>query len=490
MGSRMIVRLGLALALALAAPAAAVAPRAITAEALARHVAVLADDAYEGRSPLNRTGPRPADYIARAFGEIGVEPVGGGTFLHPVPLVRARAASASVQIGAVVAGGREVMAATQQSVASVQVMGQLALAGAAEGDGRLAGVADRIVVARLGAGAPAAVVQTLFATARAARRSRARGFVGVLDATAESDAWNALAARIGEPATMLDDGRGFALVVVSRAAAARLFEAGELDGAPRDLGRDAALTIDTTIERFTSDNVIARLPGRGRRSGEHVLFTAHWDHLGRCAINAPDPICNGANDNASGTAALIEVARAFKRGRRPRRSILFIATTAEEDGFMGARHFISRPAVPLETIVGGFNFDTIAEGPEDGPITILGEGLTTLDPLIARAAAKQRRRVSPNPGVQSFFRRSDNWPFAQAGVPILALHSGFGEPDGPFATYLGARFHTPADEYRPGFDLTGAARDAELAQRVGLAIANARRRPEWLPGKRPEPPAP
>jgi Zn-dependent M28 family amino/carboxypeptidase len=237
------------------------------------------------------------------------------------------------------------------------------------------------------------------------------------------------------------------------------------------------------VRRFVSKNVVGRLPG-AKRPDEHVLFLAHWDHLGRCAPGKPDPICNGAVDNASGVGGLIELARAFTSGKRPDRSILFLATTAEEGGLMGARHYVEQPVVPLAQTVGGLGADTIASGEAPADIVVLGQGLSPdMDRIIAAAARSQGRRMVVDKAGEEFFQRSDHYPFAAAGVPVLIATSVFAPAARPATErYFADRYHKPADEYRPGLPLAGAAADIDLAYRVGLRLANGRDWPRWKAG--------
>jgi hypothetical protein len=349
--------------------------------------------------------------------------------------------------------------------------------------------AGAIIVLALPAGEEAGLAALAKALA-AARAGGAAGLIAVSPATGAAPLRQRIEADWAGPVTLLPERPRLPVALVPAEVARTLFARGELDGPSGPLGREGGIILAQAVERFSSANVVGLLPGRGRLAGEHLVVTAHWDGLGRCAPAAPDPICNGAVDNASGVAGLLALARAMARGPRPGRSILFVATTAEESGLLGARAFVARPPVPRESLVAGLNFDTIAAGGAPGPVTVLGEGLTTLDPLIARAARQARRTIAANPAVQPYFRRSDNWAFVEAGIPVLALTSIFPTPDRPnpvFEAFMAERYDRPGDEWSPGLDLSGAAADVELARRVLLMAANARPRPAWLPGRQPSP---
>ena len=213
-------------------------------------------------------------------------------------------------------------------------------------------------------------------------------------------------------------------------------------------------------------------PGSGA-----VLYTAHWDAFGRCRPNEADAICNGAVDNASGVAGILEVARLFLAGPPPERDILFVATTAEEHGLLGSRAYVSAPIVPLAKTIASINIDTIALYGKGHPVGYVGSGLTSVDPVLARLAADQGRVLDPGGGARFVYKSSDAWPLLQAGVPAFVL-SGVISRAGPdkgqaFLDFIGKRVHTPADALTPEVDLTGAAEDVDLSYRAGLAFSEA-----------------
>lgn len=482
---RRVSAVGLLLVSLAAAPSAGARPRpAITPDGLAAHVRELSDDRYAGREATSPGGKAAAAYVATRFRAAGLVPVGGAGFLHPVQLVQVRVAAAAVQAGPTVVGAG-VLARPASDMPALGANGPLWRASAAApARPPPAGV---VVALRLPT-APDAAIAALEAAMGAARMAGAVALVAVTAGPPGDPVWARLEASWARPAMLLPGRPRLPVAALSAPAARTLFAPGELDGAPGPLGRDGGIILAQAVEPLMSSNVIGRLPGRGARAAEHLLVTAHWDHLGRCDPTGPDPICKGAVDNASGVAGLIELARALVRGPRPARSILFIATTAEEHGLLGARAFLARPPVPRDSLVAGLNFDTIAAAGPPGPVTVLGEGLTTLDPLIARAARGAGRTVISNPSVQSFFRRSDNWAFVEAGIPVLALTSVFPAPghESPsFADYMANRYHQPGDEWSAALDLSGAAADVELARRVLRLAANARTAPGWRPGRAP-----
>jgi aminopeptidase YwaD len=192
-----------------------------------------------------------------------------------------------------------------------------------------------------------------------------------------------------------------------------------------------------------------------------VLLLAHWDHFGRCVpAPAPDQICNGAVDNASGLAMLTELARRLATGPRPERDVYFLATTAEEWGLLGAQAFAENPPVPLDTIVAAFNLDTVAVAPAGSPVAIVGKGLTPLDAGIAEVLKEQGRREGDEAIAQTYIRRQDGWALLQRDVPAVSVTSAFSVP-AALDRYIAERYHQPSDG-PVGIDYGGAADDLLL----------------------------
>ncbi len=206
-----------------------------------------------------------------------------------------------------------------------------------------------------------------------------------------------------------------------------------------------------------ADNVIGRIAGTDPKAGVIVVM-AHWDHLGVCGpAGALDRICNGAVDNASGVAMLIEIGRALARGARPKRSLLFVATTGEEMGLLGAKAFVADPPVPLETIAAGFNLDTSAVAKRGSPVTAIPRG-TILDPQIEAVAASLGRTVDRSDEANALLTRQDGWALMQAGVPAVLVGGAY---RGGLKRFLATRYHHPDDDLG-AIELGGAAEDADL----------------------------
>jgi len=260
---------------------------------------------------------------------------------------------------------------------------------------------------------------------------------------------------------------------------------------PVPLGVKASMTIHNTVRTIDSRNVVAKLPGRDMHKDEYVVYTAHWDHFGIGDPIAGDRIYNGAKDNATGTAGLLEVAHAFTRlPTPPKRSILFLAVTAEEQGLLGSQYYSMAPIYPLAKTLANINMDGLNVYGRTKDIILIGLGNSELDDYVKAAAAEQGRVVrgdaEPEKG---FYYRSDHFNFAKQGVPALDPDEGIefiGKPAGYGQRvrddYTQNRYHKPSDEVLPDWDLAGAAEDLQLLFAVGYRVAEADRYPEWRPG--------
>ncbi|MBC8082643.1 MAG: M20/M25/M40 family metallo-hydrolase, partial [Hymenobacter sp.] len=265
-----------------------------------------------------------------------------------------------------------------------------------------------------------------------------------------------------------------------------------------DLTADFSLHSD--LRQINSRNVVARLPGSDPQlKDEYVVYTSHWDHVGRDRSRPGDQIFNGAADNAAGTAQMLEMAGAFARLKvRPKRSILFIATTAEEQGLLGSRYYCQHPLYPLARTVANINHDGASFWGPTRDVINVGAGLSALDEPLRAAAAMQGRRWSADPYLEeAFFYRSDQFPFAQAGVPAAFPSSGDDVVDRPagyaqarFADYFAHDYHQPSDEIKPDWNLAGAALDAQWLLLAGYLVAQNPAPPQWQPGAEFSRPAP
>jgi len=264
------------------------------------------------------------------------------------------------------------------------------------------------------------------------------------------------------------------------------------DFKPVALNAKATFHIKNSLRTVDSQNVVAKLEGSDPTlKNEYVIFTAHWDHLGIDPNLPGDKIYNGAIDNASGVATLLEWAEAFtKLQTPPKRSVLFLAVTAEEKGLLGSKYYAEHPLYPLEKTLADINIDGINQLGRTKDITIIGLGNSTLDDVAQQVAAIQGRTLSPDaePG-KGYFYRSDHFEFAKQGVPALDPESGtnyIGKPDGygkqKRDEYTANDYHKPSDEVKSDWDLSGAVEDAQLLFVVGYDVAQGDKYPEWKPG--------
>ena len=248
-------------------------------------------------------------------------------------------------------------------------------------------------------------------------------------------------------------------------------------------GVTMSIDFGQTADRIESRNVLARIPGAGHPE-ETVLYGAHWDAFGRATPVGDDDIYNGAVDNATGVAGLIELARLFKAGPAPDRSVVFAAWTAEEAGLLGAEYYAANPVWPLETTVANINMDSFLPGTEVSPqIVVMGAGKSQTDAWLERRATEQGRVLIPDPAPQAGgFYRSDHFPLAKMGVPALFGAAGFTGHNEASRDYVANRYHKPSDEWTPEWVMDAAAVDVDLLYAVGRDLADSGDWPEWNPG--------
>jgi Zn-dependent M28 family amino/carboxypeptidase len=300
------------------------------------------------------------------------------------------------------------------------------------------------------------------------------------------DDFPGLAARVSCSVRLAD-----AIFAGSPHTAAEVFamlEAGQLRSF--DLAGTATLATRARLERVESHNVVARLPGSDAAlSAEHVVFTAHLDHIGIGAPHAGDSIYNGAQDNAVGVATLLEAARLLVANpERPKRSMLFVALTAEEKGLLGAFQFAAEPTMPRESLVATVNMDMPLPLSDANDVVAIGIEHSTLQAVADRAVAEAGLTITPDPFADEvLFVRSDQYPFVREGVPAIVLLAGVKPRDGSdglerFREFLAARYHQPSDDLNHPIHWDGAADLALLNFRIGLEIGNDPERPAWNPG--------
>jgi len=265
------------------------------------------------------------------------------------------------------------------------------------------------------------------------------------------------------------------------------------DFRPVTLGAKASFAVDNVLRNVASRNVVALLPGSDPKlRNEYLIYTAHWDHLGRDPRLKGDQIYNGAADNAAGCAVLLELARAFSQlppDQRPKRSILFLSVTAEEKGLLGSRYYASDPLYPLNRTLANINMDGANQFGPTSDMATVGFGASTIDDIGIAVAAAQGREMKPeaHPENGSYYR-SDHFEFAKVGVPsyypkngrtYIGMPADFAEKQ--VQDYIANRYHKVTDEVQPDWTFEGAAQDTLFLLQVGWRIANGDTWPEWKP---------
>ena len=285
-----------------------------------------------------------------------------------------------------------------------------------------------------------------------------------------------------EVARKIMEATGHDLAQLTAAAQKKGFEA-------VPLGATVSTSFENDIREFTSKNVIGVLPG-AERPEEYVLYTAHWDHLGRCAPGEEDEICNGAIDNATGTAALIALAEAHAKAGPADRSLVFLAVTAEEQGLLGSEYYGANPVFPLEQTVGGVNMDALSLAGPAKDVTVVGPGKSQLDEFLTAALTAEERVGTPNPSPEAgYYYRSDHFSMAKRGLPMLYIDGGQDLIDGGTeageayeARYRDTAYHAVGDEFDESWDWSGVAQDLRLYYRLGRMMAMSTSWPNWVEG--------
>ncbi|HLM67875.1 MAG TPA: M28 family metallopeptidase, partial [Longimicrobium sp.] len=501
--------------------------------ALARHVRVLASDAFLGRGPATPGEEKTVAYISEQFRRAGLEPGGpNGSWFQEVPLVQADIAGTPT-LAFTVGGRRQALTQGEQVAvrASLQNVDRVDLAAAPlvflgygiraperrwdDFKGQdLRGKVGIVLVndpdfetgqGDFGGRAMTYYGRWTYKYEEAARQGLA-GLLIVHETEPASYGWatvknsntntmfdivRANPAEVHplvegwiqrDAATELLRAAGHDFEALKRQAQTREFRPVALDG--------ATLTAQYGVRRQTirSRNVLGRLTG-STRPAETVLYGGHWDHLGVGAPDARgDSVYNGAVDNATGIAAVLELARLFAVGPRPERSVVFAAWTVEEKGLLGSEYYASNPVYPLETTAVGFNIDALEPTGPARDLLVIGYGQSELEDRLERVLAAGGRVVARDPSPEAgYFFRSDHFPMAKRGVPMLYVDSGEdllsgGRAAGQAAaqSYNRERYHQPADEFDAAtWNFQGIAQDALVLHRLGMQLANSRDWPNY-----------
>jgi Zn-dependent M28 family amino/carboxypeptidase len=508
------------------------APVVISADRIREDVRILASDAFEGRGPGEAGEHKTVEYLTRAFAAAGLEPGGAdGRWVQAVPLVRLdRLPGATMSL---TVGGKTLpLAIGEQATLALRNAGRTEVANAplvfggygvvdpARGWDAYGGVDLRgsivVVLANdpdfeagtdLGfEGRRMVIAGRVGSKFEAAARAGALGALVIHEDAAASypflqvasgDALPGLVLAPLKPSPMQLSGWlrrdvamdlltrvGLELEALKRQAREPSFRAFPLQGAT--LSASGAVRATDVV----SHNVIARLPGASR-PGEYVLYGAHWDANGRNGPDArADGIRNGAVDNATGTAEVLEIARAFAKGTRPARTVVFAAWTAEEKGLLGAEYYVANPIYPLAKTAGVINLDPHVVLPAARDIELVGGGRTDLESRLADAATTLGLRVTPEPNPEAgWYFRSDHFPFAKKGVPAVAFRAGRDLVEGGTAAgnawveaYNARHYHQTTDEFDPAWTFAGTAQEAHVAYELGRALADDGGWPLWNAG--------
>jgi len=513
---------------------------AIDPDRLSATVKDLASDEFEGRAPGTPGGRKTVDYLIGRFRDLGLQPGGvDGGWTHNVPMIHTLFEGPGTFEFAV--GGtaqrlqqkRDIEASTVRDVETVAIdapvvfvgfgayaperdwddYGDIDLSGKVAlflvNDPDFAAEPDEPVAGRFGNRRMTYYGRWAYKFEEAARRGAVAALV-IHETEAAGYGWNVASSSPGEnyavvstdevvppvllqgwlhgdAAAALMSGAGYDLDELRTRARSPDFEAFELDG----VRFQAAAAVD--VDHFDSSNVLAILPGTNHPD-EVLMISAHWDAYG---IGEPDEqgrtVRPGANDDALGVAGVLEIARVLKAGPPLERSVVFAAWTAEESGLLGSNAYAKDPVYPLATTVANLTLDILNTAGPARDVILVGEGQSDLEDDLARAAATQGRRVTPESLPENgLFYRADHFPMARGGVPVLLIMQiaggadlvagGREAGDGWIADYIGNCYHQTCDDWDPNWDLRGAAEDMELFRMIIEDLGNSRRWPHWKAG--------
>jgi len=494
---------------------------------------ILSSDDYEGRAPTTRGEDKAIAYIADRFAKAGLQPGNRGSWYQDVPMVETNAAPGALTVS----GGKapldfvyrtDFVANTYQVQPRVDVRdSEMVFVGyginAPEkgwNDYQGVDVRGKTVVILVNdpdwekpdlngpfnGRAMTYYGRWTYKYEEAARQGAAAALI-IHETEPASYGWNVVQSSWTGAQYNLDDAANHMdqskiIGWLTHDAARRLF-----DNDGRDLDALAAaarrpgfravplrsrvsLSLRNEIKRQSSRNVVGILPG-SRRPQEYVLYTAHWDHLGRCdADSTGDDICNGAVDNASGTAGLIALAEAHSKRGHAERSIVFVAVTGEESGLLGSKYYAEHPIFPVARTAGGINMDSLSLAGDARDMVEIGGGKSELSAYLRRAADDQGLTLKNEPNPQAgYYYRSDHFSLARQGVPMLypklgedLVTGGAAAGSAAAADYRAHRYHQPSDEYNPGWDWSGALHELRLYYQIGRELADSVEWPNWNPG--------
>lgn len=522
----------LTLAVIAAAPLAAQHPTIppINQDEIRAHIRFLSSDLLEGRAPATRGGRLTEEYLASQLMAFGVEPANNGSYFQRVPIDVVAADQANIRASATGRATAQLRAPTdivvwagasvERSAANAPVVFVGYGSTAPEfrwDDFKNVDVRGKILLVLVNdPPAPPREPQLFGGPAMTyygrwtykfeeAERRGAAGMLIVHNTERAGYGWATVVGSWAKDQRMLPrDPRlpaplGFRGWITEEATTSLLRQAG-LDLAalrrqaesrnfrPVETGITLDVSFTNTVQNLESNNVVGRIPGSDSAAArEHLLLSAHWDHLGIGPKVNGDSIYNGALDNASGVADLLAITRQLSRGQRPRRSVLVAFVTAEESGLLGSAFLAQNPLVPTEDVVANLNVDGGNVLGETRDLTVLGETKSSLGAQLAQMIQPRGMRISPDAFPErGFFYRSDHFSFAMAGVPSVSIGEGedfVGRPEGwgnaQAEEYTTQRYHQVGDEYVPTWNLTGAVQLSNIVLEFARALANSREWPTW-----------
>ncbi|EZP50305.1 M28 family metallopeptidase [Sphingomonas sp. RIT328] len=525
----------LILAALLATPGMALAQSAppISVETMKTVTKTLSSDAFEGRAPGSAGEEKTLAYLKTAFAQAGLKPGNKGSWLQDVPLVEITAQNVSpltftggtsplslaygkdmvvgtyrvtphidVRNSDVVFAGYGIVAPEKgwNDYAGLDVKGKTVIVLINDPDWQTPGLTGDF-----GGRAMTYYGRWTYKYEEAARQGAAAVII-VHQTEPAAYGWNVVessntgAAHVADAANgHMDDTAAHGWMQLDQARALfasagkdfdQLAAAAKVKGFKAvPLGVKASVSFDNQIKKQILHNVVGILPGR-EAPNEYVLLSAHWDHLGHCTPVNGDGICNGAVDNADGVAALVALAQANAKAGPARRSMVFVALTAEESGLLGSAYYGDNPVYPLSQTVGGANMDALAMYGPARDVIVIGPGKSELDGYLNAALKRQGRTATPEPTPEKgFYYRSDHFSLAKHGVPMVYFETGQNLVKGGLAAgqaaakdYEEHRYHAPADEYDPNWDWSGVQQDVGLYYMIARDLADGRTWPNWLPG--------
>jgi Zn-dependent M28 family amino/carboxypeptidase len=499
----------------------------ISTETLKQHTKTLSSDEFGGRLPTTPGEKMTLDYLTAELTKVGFEPGNGDSFFQQVDLMQITASpDMTLTLGEnklaykedMVAGSKREVSEINLSDSEVVFLGYGVNAPEYDwNDYEDIDVKGKTVIVLVNDPGFASPEGELFQGStmtyygrwsykyEEASRQGAEAVFIVHETAPASYGWSVVANSWSGPqyGLVTPDGGASRVAVegwISREAAVKLFADAGLDfdeqkdyaaqGAYSEpLNLKASVTVKNDFEKSKSYNVLATLPG-SEKPDEHIIYTAHWDHLGTDETKEGDQIYNGAHDNATGTAAILAMAEAFsKLNENPKRSVSMLVVTAEEQGLLGSKYYAENPVIPLDKTVANINMDAMNVLGRTKDVAVIGMGKSELETYLDKAVKRQGRVLTQEDTPQAgYYYRSDHFSFAKLGVPALYAKGGSEPIDEATADYrkktnlvVRGCYHQVCDQFREGWDFGGIQEDTQMLFEVGYDIANSDDWPKWAP---------